>query len=86
MSQIDQLLALIADKKWFSTNKIAQTMEIDNEKLAKMVKLLSEFNFIQVRGQSICIDPDTKKLLKTVSKNQHGKRPPLQDTKSEISV
>jgi 3-hydroxyisobutyrate dehydrogenase-like beta-hydroxyacid dehydrogenase len=69
MSKIDEVLAGISDGAWHNSLEIANTLKIDYSKLEKIVNLLKEFSLIQKKGHKIRIDLETKKLLKSVTKD-----------------
>jgi predicted transcriptional regulator len=68
MSQIDNVLVLLSDGEWHSLSEIAYTLQIDYQKLEKIVELLKEFNLIQHDKLKVRIDPHTKKFLESIQK------------------
>ena len=68
MSKIDEVLALLLDGAWHDLFEITHTLQIDHQKLEKIVKLLTEFNFTQINELKVRITLDTKKFLESISK------------------
>jgi ssDNA-specific exonuclease RecJ len=73
MSEIDGVLVALLDGSWHDLSEIAHTLQIDYEELVKIVELLAEFTFIQIKDRRICIDFDTKKLLESINHDSEKK-------------
>lgn len=69
MSQIDDVLVLLSDGEWHSLPEMAHSLQIDYQKLKKIVELLKEFNLIQHNKLKVRIAPDTKRFLEPIQKN-----------------
>jgi transcription initiation factor IIE alpha subunit len=69
VSKIDSLLTLILDGGWHDKEAIATAMEIEHHQFRSIIRLLSEFGLIQTKDREIRIDPDTKKLLASFSRD-----------------
>lgn len=69
MPKIDEVLSFLLDGTWRDLLEITQTLQIDYQKLEKIVKLLTEFNFIQTNESKVRITPDTKMFLESIGKN-----------------
>jgi hypothetical protein len=69
MSQIDNVLVLLLDGEWHGLPEIAHSLQIDYQKLEKIVELLKEFDFIQHDKLKVCIDPHTKKFLESIQED-----------------
>lgn len=72
MSQIDELLRFLLDGKWHGYTEIVQKLNIDSQKLEKIVDLLREFDFVKRKGNMVQILPDTKKLVKSLKQKMEG--------------
>jgi biotin operon repressor len=66
MSQIDNLLLLLLDGEWHSLPEIAQSLQIDYQKLEEIVELLRDFDFLQQKKLKVRIEPNTKKFMKSI--------------------
>ena len=69
MSKIDDVLVFLSDGVWHDLFEITYAMQIDNQKLEKIVRLLTEFNFIQISEHKVRVTFDTKKFLESISRD-----------------
>jgi hypothetical protein len=46
-TKLEKLLALVSDDVWHSTNEVAKTLEIPQDKLHQIIKFLTETDLIQ---------------------------------------
>jgi predicted transcriptional regulator len=70
MSEIDRVLAFILDKDWLYLTEISIAIEIDMDKLQKIVKMLAEFGFVQQKKRQVRICGDVRELLRSVSESR----------------
>lgn len=71
MLLIDSMLRLISDGKWHDTTEIALTLQINPQKLEKIIQLFEEFNFIQHENFKVRISPDAKNLLESLEEGNY---------------
>jgi uncharacterized protein YlbG (UPF0298 family) len=69
MFQIDIVLVLLLDGEWHSLSEMVRILQINYQKLEKIVELLKEFDFIQHDKLKVCIDPHTKKFLESIQED-----------------
>jgi hypothetical protein len=74
VSKIDSLLTLVLDGGWHDREAIATAMEIEPHQFRSVIRLLSDFGFIQTKDHEICIDPDTKLLLASLSRDSKKRK------------
>lgn len=69
MSMIDKVLVLLLDGTWHNLSDMATSLQIDHHTLDKVLKLLSEFDFIETTATQVRIESDTKAFLESVTEN-----------------
>ncbi len=69
MSMVDKVLVLLLDGTWHNLSEIVTDLQIDHHALDKVLKLLSEFDFIETNATHVRIQPDTKAFLESITKN-----------------
>jgi len=73
MSQIDGVLMFLLDGTWHDLIEVSNILQINYEKLEKIVKLLTEFNFIEISEHNVRVTVDTKKFLKSIKQDLERK-------------
>jgi len=67
MSKIDDVLRFLLDGTWHDLPEITQATHIGDQKLEKIVQLLTEFGFIQSNNLKVRITLDTRKFFESLS-------------------
>ena len=74
MLKIDEVLVYLLDGTWHDLSEIADALQLNDQKLGRIVKLLKEFSFIQINELKVRIASDAKKFLESVSKDMETGR------------
>jgi len=73
MSKIDEALVFLLDGEWHGLSEMSHVLQIECQKLEKILELLKEFNFIQTKELKVRITFDVKKFIDSTNKDLERK-------------
>jgi len=86
MSKIDEVLSFLLDGEWHTLIEIAQALQMDCQKLEKIVTFLADFDLILINIPNVRITFDTKKFLESLRECSEREESTTHEINSSVSL